>query len=110
VASVDGMRFVVPVQTINARHNSHYWGQRRGATWLDMINDHAPQLADLPDQKLWRIDTKADYGPFTTTRGRIDLDKVRRNWEDILRVTASVHTGAVRAQDVIRMLSRTTKA
>ncbi len=31
---------------------------------------------------------------------------MRRNWEDILRVTASIHTGAVRAHDVIRMLSR----
>ncbi|MGI8311457.1 Tn3 family transposase [Saccharopolyspora hattusasensis] len=45
VASVDGMRFVVPVQTINARHNPHYWGQRRGATWLNMINDQASGLA-----------------------------------------------------------------
>lgn len=59
---------------------------------------YAPQLADLPDQKLWRIDTQADYGPFATTaRGRVDLERVRRNWEDILRVTASIHTGAVRA-------------
>jgi TnpA family transposase len=164
VASVDGMRFVVPVQTINARHNPHYWGQKRGATWLNMVNDqaaglagkvvagtprdslhvldvlydrdggqkpqmivtdtasysdivfglltlagytYAPQLADLPDQKLWRIDTRADYGPFTTAaRGRIDLDRIRRHWEDILRVVASIHTGAVRAHDVIRMLSR----
>ena len=164
LASVDGMRFVVPVQTIGARHNPHYWGQKRGATWLNMLNDqaaglagkvvagtprdslhvldvlydrdggqkpqmivtdtasysdivfglltlagftYAPQLADLPDQKLWRIDTKADYGPFSTAaRGRIDLERVRRHWEDILRVTASIHTGAVRAHDVIRMLSR----
>ncbi|WP_456318583.1 Tn3 family transposase [Halosaccharopolyspora lacisalsi] len=65
------------------------------------------RLADLPDQKLWRVDTKADYGPFSTAaRGRIDLDRVRRHWEDILRVVASIHTGAVRAHDVIRMLSR----
>ncbi|MBB5158261.1 hypothetical protein BJ970_005860 [Saccharopolyspora phatthalungensis] len=45
VASVDGMRFVVPVQTINARHNPHYWGQHRGATWLNMLNDQAAGLA-----------------------------------------------------------------
>ena len=45
VASVDGMRFVVPVQTINARHNPHYWGQKRGATWLNMVNDQAAGLA-----------------------------------------------------------------
>jgi Tn3 transposase DDE domain len=65
------------------------------------------EVADLPDQKLWRIDPHADYGPFTTAvRGRINLERVRRHWEDILRVVASIHTGTVRAHDVIRMLSR----
>lgn len=29
-----------------------------------------------------------------------------RDWEDILRIIGSIHTGAVRAYDVIRMLSR----
>lgn len=36
----------------------------------------APQLADLPDQKMWRIDRTADYGPFQdAARGRIDLER-----------------------------------
>ncbi|MCA1679478.1 MAG: transposase [Actinobacteria bacterium] len=39
-------------------------------------------------------------------RGRIDLDRVRRHWEDILRVVASIYTGTVRAYDVVRMLQR----
>jgi TnpA family transposase len=164
VASIDGMRFVVPVPTIHARPNPKYFGRGRGSTWLNMINDQAaglsgmvvsgtprdslhmldvlynqdggitpeiivtdnasysdlvfgfvhllgrqyrPQLADLPDQKLWRINTSADYGPFNTAaRGKIDLDKIRQHWHDILRVVASIHTGAVRAHDVIRMLQR----
>ncbi|WP_206061813.1 Tn3 family transposase [Nonomuraea basaltis] len=68
---------------------------------------YAPQLADLPDQKMWRIDARADYGPFTdAARGRIDLGRIERHWEDILRIIGSIHTGAVRAHDVIRMLSR----
>nr|WP_275937227.1 Tn3 family transposase [Streptosporangium subroseum] len=68
---------------------------------------YAPQLADLPDQKLWRIDPRADYGPLQQiARGRIALDKIERNWDDICRIVASIHTGAVRAHDVIRMLSR----
>ena len=111
VAAIDGMRFVVPVPTIHARPNPRFFGRRRGAQWLNMINDQAvglgaivvagtprdslhtvdviysqdggkrpeviitdtgsysdivfalihllgmsyrPQLADLPDQKLWR--------------------------------------------------------
>ncbi|GAA4029555.1 hypothetical protein GCM10022232_89250 [Streptomyces plumbiresistens] len=120
VASVDGMRFVVPVPSVYARPNPKYFGRRGGATWLNMINDqaaglggkvvagtprdslyvldvlydrdggkrpetivtdtasysdivfgpltlagfaYAPQLADLPDQKMWRIDPTTDYAP-----------------------------------------------
>ena len=69
--------------------------------------EYRPALADLPDQKLWRVDPAADYGPLNTAaRGRIDLARIRRHWDDILRVVASVHTGAVAAYDVVRMLQR----
>ncbi|MDM4719153.1 transposase [Micromonospora sp. WMMA1363] len=67
--------------------------------------DYRPQLADLPDTKLWRIDQGADYGPLNATaRGRIALDRVRRHWPDILRLVASIHVGAVNACDAMRML------
>ncbi len=39
VASVDGLRFVVPVRTLNAGPNPRYFGQGRGVTWLNAIND-----------------------------------------------------------------------
>jgi TnpA family transposase/tellurite resistance protein len=68
---------------------------------------YRPALADLPDQKGWRIKPDADYGPLNTfARGKIDLRKVRRNWDDILRVVASIYTGTVRAYDVVTMLQR----
>jgi TnpA family transposase len=38
VTSADGPRLVVPVRTINAGPNSRYFGCRRGATWLNVIN------------------------------------------------------------------------
>ena len=39
---------------------------------------YRPALADLPDQKGWRIRPDADYGPLSTfARGRIDLAKIR---------------------------------
>jgi TnpA family transposase len=61
----------------------------------------------LPDQKLWRIDAKADCGPLNTAaRGRIDLEAIRRHWPDILRITASIHTCTVSAHDVLRAISR----
>ena len=62
-------------------------------------------LADLPDQKLWRINAEADYGPLNT-RGKIDLAKARRHWPDILRVVASIYAGTVRAYDMVKMLQR----
>jgi Transposase and inactivated derivatives, TnpA family len=68
--------------------------------------DYRPQLADLPDAKLWRINPGADYGPLTTaTRGKIDLGRVRAHWPDLLRLAGSIHTGAVSAHDVLRMLA-----
>jgi len=69
--------------------------------------EYRPALADIPDQKGWRISATADYGPLSTfARGRIDLGRVRANWSDILRVVVSIYTGEVRAYDVVRMLQR----
>jgi TnpA family transposase len=75
---------------------------------LELLDiSYRPALADLPDQKGWRINPGADYGPLNTfARGKIDLGKIRRNWEDILRVVASIYIGAVRAYDVATMLQR----
>jgi TnpA family transposase len=68
---------------------------------------YRPALADLPDQKGWRIKAGAGYGPLSIfARGRINTTKIRRNWEDILRVVASIYTGTVRAYDVVTMLQR----
>ena len=39
MASVDGLRFVVPVTTVNAAPNPRYFGMRRGVTWLNAVND-----------------------------------------------------------------------
>ena len=51
---------------------------------------YRPALADLPDQKGWRIDSHADYGPLAAfARGRIDLGRIRAHWGDMLRVIAS---------------------
>ncbi|WP_446222386.1 transposase [Nocardia sp. IBHARD005] len=165
LASVDGMRFVVPVRTIHARPNPKYFGRKRGITWLNMLNDQSaglsakvvsgtprdslnfidvvqlqqggkrpddiitdtgsysdivfglvhligkryrPQLANLPDQRLWRFDPGADYGPLNqAARGRIDIDKIAAHWEDMCRVAVSINECEVSsAHDVTRMISR----
>ncbi|GAA2533628.1 Tn3 family transposase [Pilimelia columellifera] len=69
--------------------------------------DYRPELAGLPDQRLWRTVRAADYGPLdTASRSLIDLEKIKRHWSDILRIAASVHTGAVAASEVMRILQR----
>lgn len=39
LASVDGLRFVVPVRTINAGPNPKYFGRGRGITYLNYMSD-----------------------------------------------------------------------
>ena len=39
VASADGMRFITPVQTINARPNKKYFRNSKGITWYNFLSD-----------------------------------------------------------------------
>jgi len=45
VAAVDGVRFVVPVRSIDARPNPKYFARKKGVTWLNMISDQHVGLA-----------------------------------------------------------------
>jgi TnpA family transposase len=47
VASADSLRFVVPVATLNAGPNPRYFGLRRGATWLNAVNDRFAGLGGI---------------------------------------------------------------
>jgi TnpA family transposase len=42
VASADGLRFVVPIQTIHSGPNPHYFGQERGVTFYNLVSDQLP--------------------------------------------------------------------
>ena len=168
VASVDGLRFVVPVHTLDAGPNPHYFGHSRGVTWLNAINDQvagigavvvtgtvrdslhvldvvlgrdggavpemiatdtasysdivfglfrllgyqfSPRLADLPDQRLWRLTLPGapavDYGPMNAVaRHQLSFERIRAQWPDMLRVAGSLHTGTVAGYDLLRMLGR----
>src|SRR6202023_3407888 len=67
--------------------------------------DYRPTLADLPDQKGWRAANGADYGSLNTfARGKLDIGKVRRHWNEILRLIATIYTSKVSASDVVRAL------
>jgi TnpA family transposase len=168
LASVDGLRFVVPVRSLDAGPNPRYFGQGRGIAWLNAINDQvagiggvvvtgtmrdslhvldvivgrdggppptmiatdtasysdivfglfrllgyqfSPRLADLPDQRPWRLTVpgapRADYGPMNViARQHLSFEKIRSQWPDILRVAGSLHTGTVAGYELLRMLGR----
>jgi TnpA family transposase len=72
VASVDGLRFVVPVATLNAGPNPRYFGVGRGVTWLNAVNDRYSGLGAVVvpgtvRDSLYTLDTllrvDAEYRP-----------------------------------------------
>ena len=164
MASADGMRFVIPIATINAAYNPRYFGRQRGSTlysWMadtyavfaqtlipgtqrdslyvldglianqtgiqpEMVSTDtagaseivfalawalgyrwAPRLADLPDQRLWRIDRHARYGALNgLARHRINTALISQHWDEICRLTASLRAGTVVPSAILRTLQR----
>jgi TnpA family transposase len=162
VASADGLRFVVPVRTINAGPNSKYFGVGRGVTYYNFTSDQftgfhgivipgtlrdsifileglleqqtslkpteimtdtagasdivfglfwllgyqfSPRLADIGSTRFWRTDAKADYGVFNgLARHRVNTERIKRNWDDLLRVAGSLKTGKISASQLMRSL------
>ncbi|MFC8277113.1 Tn3 family transposase [Streptomyces sp. NPDC057271] len=47
LASVDGLRFVVPVRTINAAPSPKYFGFKRGITWLNAVDDQVAGIGQM---------------------------------------------------------------
>jgi len=70
LASVDGLRFVVPVRTLNAGPSPKYFGYKRGLTWLNAVNDQvsgigAQIVPGTPRDSLYILDVllNLDGGP-----------------------------------------------
>ncbi len=75
-----------------------------GLFWL-LGYQFSPRLADLGDAKLWRIDRKADYGPFNSVaKGTINPGLIRENWSDAIRLVGSLKLGHLKAAGIMRTL------
>ncbi|MFC7884762.1 Tn3 family transposase [Streptomyces sp. NPDC057376] len=62
LASVDGLRFVVPKRTINAGPSPKYYHFKRGITWLNAVNDQVAGIGQMvvpgmPRDSLHILDT-----------------------------------------------------
>lgn len=65
----------------------------------------SPRLADIGGQRLWRVDTEADYGVFNSLPlHKIQLKKVYPHWEEILRLIGSLQLGKLPANEAMRTL------
>jgi TnpA family transposase len=75
-----------------------------GLFWL-LGYQFSPRLADIGDARFWRIDRTADYGVLNgLARHRIDIELIKRNWEDLLRLAGSLKLGRIHAGAIMRVL------
>jgi TnpA family transposase len=64
-----------------------------------------PRLKDLPDQVLSRIDRDADYGALQSLfRGRINIELILEQWDQLVRLAASLKDRLTPAHVVMQRL------
>lgn len=77
-----------------------------GLFWL-LGYRFSPRIADIGESRFWRIDNSAHYGALDgLTKNKINTDLITNNWDDMLRVAASLKLGVVNATDLMRSLQR----
>lgn len=65
----------------------------------------SPRLADIGGTRFWKVDPSADYGELNClARQRLNMELVYQNWDDILRLVASLKLGKVPAMGIMRTL------
>ena len=65
-----------------------------------------PRLKDLPDQVLSRIDRDADYGILQPLfRGRINIELILEQWDQLVRLAASLKDRLTSAHVVMQRLA-----
>ena len=75
-----------------------------GLFWL-LGFQFSPRLADIGGTRFWRTNAGADYGGLDyLSRHRINIERIRRHWDDILRIAGSLKTGAISASELARTL------
>src|SRR5947209_7921556 len=65
-----------------------------------------PRLKDLPDQVLYRVDRGADYGRLQPLlRGVIDLGIIVEQWDQLVRIAASLKDRLTAAHVIMQRLT-----
>lgn len=67
----------------------------------------SPRLADLADQRFWRLEKADDYGPLNELgRHVVNARLIHDHWDDMLRLAGSLKLGKVKGTAVMRTLQR----
>ena len=65
-----------------------------------------PRLRDLPDQQLHKLDRKAHYGCLAPLwSGPVDTDLIREQWDQLVRLAASLRNRTVPANVIVQRLT-----
>lgn len=65
----------------------------------------SPRIADVGGTRFWRIDPQADYGEFNAiARQKINMQRIFKNWDDMLCLAGSLKLGRVPATGIMRTL------
>ena len=66
-----------------------------------------PRIKDLKAQQLYRVDKKASYGDIDVLFSKnIDIELIIEQWDQIVRIIASLKNKLVPASEIIRRLSK----
>lgn len=80
-----------------------------GLFWL-LGYRFSPRLADIGSARFWWINPQADYGVLNNfAKHRINPDRIKRHWDDMLRVAGSLKLGTVNASELVRSLLKSDK-
>lgn len=67
----------------------------------------SPRIKNNHSTKLWRINKNSDYGPLNeVSKSKININLIKEQREEILRVAGSLKSGKVNATELIRALQR----
>jgi len=78
-----------------------------GLFWL-LGFQFSPRLADIGGTRFGRINPQADSGVLDhLARHRVNLERIRGSWNDLLRVVGSLKMGTVSASELMRSLLNT---
>jgi TnpA family transposase len=66
----------------------------------------APRIRDLADRRLYVLDARAAYKALAPLiAGTLDLRGVGDNWDEVLRMTASIKAGTIAPSAILRRLA-----